>query len=127
MDLKDAFFYIQIHDDSQYLTTFHFDGQYYKYNCLPFGLSVSPFQMQMFSNAIAQRFRALGAMAWGHIDDFVIAHLSESDLKQIMRQVLQDFIHCGVLIIHINYPLIFFVLKGDDSDYEYEDVYGKYI
>lgn len=98
LDLKDAFFHINIHKDSQYVTTFRFDGVYYKYTCLPFGLSVSPFHMQMFSNAISRRFRDLGATAWGHIDDFVVAHLSKDTLRDIMKQVITELIHTGVLI-----------------------------
>lgn len=60
LDLKDAFFHINIHPDSQYITTFRFNNKYFKFTCLPFGLSVSPFYMQMFANSIADRFRALG-------------------------------------------------------------------
>lgn len=34
LDLKDAFFHINIHPESQYVTTFKFDNKYYKYTCL---------------------------------------------------------------------------------------------
>lgn len=98
LDLKNAFFHINIHPDSQYVTTFRFWGEYFKYTCLPFGLSVSPFYMQMFSNCIAQRFRDLGAVTWGHIYDYVIAHDDRDILCEIMRMVLLELVHCGVLV-----------------------------
>lgn len=98
LDLKDAFFLINIHPDSQYVTTFKFEGKYFKYTCLPFGLSVSPFYMQMFSNCIASRFRELGLLTWGHIDDFVIAHDDYDFLKGVMKTVVRDLVDSGILI-----------------------------
>lgn len=98
LDLKDAFFHINIHKESQYITTFSFAGKYYKFTCLPFSLSISPFFMQMFANSIAQCFRDLGANAWGHIDDFLIAHCDASVLSRIMHSVLADLVDCQVLI-----------------------------
>lgn len=98
LDLKDAFFHIGIHPDSQYVTTFRFNGKYFRFTCLPFGLSVSPYHMQMLANCISDRFRQLGLLAWGHIDDFVVAHLDYDFVKQAFRQVLQELIECGVLI-----------------------------
>lgn len=98
LDLKDAFFHINIHPDSQYVTTFRFLGKYYKYTCLPFGLSVAPFYMQMFANCISQRFRTLGMTAWGHIDDFVISHKDPDQLRHTMKDVLRDLVLCGVRV-----------------------------
>lgn len=96
--LKGRLFHLNLHTDSQYVTTFRFNGHYYKYTCLPFGLSVAPFHMQMFANCISARFRELGALAWGHIDDFVIAHADQDTLRRIMRTVVLDLDRTGVLI-----------------------------
>lgn len=90
--LKYAFFHINIHPDSQCVTAFRFNGQYFKFTCLSFGLSVSLFFRQMLTNCIDSHFRVLS-----HIDDFVIAHLDYVTLKQIMKQVLLELVQCGVI------------------------------
>lgn len=70
LDLKDAFFHLSINTKSRYVTAFDHDNEHYQFCVLPFGLSVSPYYMQMLTNIIVTRFRELGLVAWGHIDDY---------------------------------------------------------
>lgn len=54
--------------------------------------------MQMFSNAITNRLRTLGAVDWGHIDDYAIAHDDCNALKEIMHTVLSDLVSAHVRV-----------------------------
>lgn len=65
---------ILIHPKSRYITTFEYNGKYYNFSYLPFGLSISPFFMQMFANYIAEKFREFGIFAWIHVDNLLAAH-----------------------------------------------------
>ena len=41
IDLKDAYFHVPIHPDSQYLLYFHVDKRTYQFKALPFGLATA--------------------------------------------------------------------------------------
>ena len=42
IDLKDAYFHVPIHPDSQHLLCFHIDKRTYQFKALPFGLATTP-------------------------------------------------------------------------------------
>ena len=44
IDLKDAYFHVPIHLDSQHLLHFHADKQTYQFKALPFGLATAPLE-----------------------------------------------------------------------------------
>ena len=44
VDLKDAYFHVPIHPDSQHLLCFHVDKRTYQFNDLPFGLATAPLE-----------------------------------------------------------------------------------
>ena len=42
MDLNDAYLQVPIHPDHQSILTFQWEQKWYKFTCLPFGLSSAP-------------------------------------------------------------------------------------
>lgn len=89
IDLKNAFFNIPLKQSSRYVTTFKYNYQYYQMNKLPMGLSIAPFVMQRFSNAIVDTIRPLVDFAWAHIDDILIASQSPTILKQVAETLVR--------------------------------------
>ena len=57
IDLKAAFFNIPLKESSRYVTTFIYNSVHYQMTKLPMGLSLSPFVMQKFSNAIIAKYK----------------------------------------------------------------------
>jgi len=57
IDFRSAFFNIPLKESSKHITNFKYDNCYYELNRLPMGLSIAPFVMQQFLNAIIKTIR----------------------------------------------------------------------
>lgn len=90
VDLKAAFFNIPLKQSSKFVTTFIYNGQRFTMNRLPMGLSISPFVMQRFLNAIIKKYQHLVNFAWGHIDDILMASKSATLLKSVALALVAD-------------------------------------
>lgn len=99
IDLKDAFFHLNVHKDSRYVTTFKHLNKYYRYCFLPFSMSVSPFYMQIFCNCITNRFVREGCLAWSHIDDILVGHTDSVILQDLLDHVFLDLALSQLLLI----------------------------
>jgi hypothetical protein len=88
IDFRHAFFNIPLHPKSKFITCFKNQDKYYAFNFLPFGISVAPYIMQKFLNAICSWIRDRGVHAWGHIDDILIACQDRQLLKTTMAELL---------------------------------------
>lgn len=95
LDLKDAFHNIPLKDSSKYITTFRYDKKYYSLNKLPMGLSISPFVMQRFTNAILNSVRSRLVRCWGHIDDMLLAHTDPEVLRNIVLELVEKLTSVG--------------------------------
>ncbi len=73
LDLSAAFFNIPLKESSKFITTLEYGGKLFVANKLPMGLSLAPFVMQRFANAIAQVARLHISYVWAHIDDILLA------------------------------------------------------
>lgn len=65
----------------------------YRFAKPPFGLSVSPFYMQMLTNTIVQRFRNSGLTVWNLTDDFMLGHLDQTVLSAVLTDLCRANIH----------------------------------
>ena len=88
IDLKNAFYNIAIHKKSRYLTTFWYEGRYYRFKYLPFGISIAPFFMHMMSNYIVKHFTDKGLFSWVHLDDLIAISDDPTLLKSILNEII---------------------------------------
>lgn len=88
-DFASAFFNIPLKEESKHITTFKFAGKFYVLNKLPMGLSLAPYVMQKFLNAILGVIRPLVQYAWGHIDDILLAHEDPRTLREAVKLLLE--------------------------------------
>ncbi len=88
MDFASAFFNIPLKEESKYITTFKFAGEYFVLNRLPMGLSIAPYVMQRFLNAILNVVRPEVSHAWGHIDDMLLADENPTVLRTVVKNLL---------------------------------------
>ena len=78
LDLKDAYFQIQIIPRHRPFLRFAFDGQVFQYTVLPFGLSLAPRTFTKCMDAALAPLRSRGMRILNYLDDWlIIAHSTE--------------------------------------------------
>ncbi len=80
LDLKDAYFHIQIAPHHRRLLRFAFEGVAYQYTILPFGLSLAPHTFTKCMDAALSLRRQLGIRILNYLDDCLILAQSEDAL-----------------------------------------------
>ena len=73
IDFTNAFFNIPLHEKSKHVTTFRYGGKFYKWEVLPFGISIAPYVMQKHLQALITEIKKHTPYVWGHIDDVIVA------------------------------------------------------
>lgn len=90
IDIRSAFFNIPLKESSKHITNFRYGNSNFELNRLPMGLSIAPYVMQQFLNAIIQKYRPLLTRVWGHIDDVLLAHKNANKLRAVVKSLLKD-------------------------------------
>ncbi|XDV31009.1 hypothetical protein PO909_033786 [Leuciscus waleckii] len=80
LDLKDAYFQIQIIPRHRPFLRFAFDGQVYQYTVLPFGLSLAPRTFTKCMDSALAPLRTQGMRILNYLDDWLILAQSEEEL-----------------------------------------------
>lgn len=69
IDLKDAYFLINIHQESRKYLRFKFNGNLYQFNVLPFGLNTAPYVFTKIMKPVARLLRSMGYLSTFYLDD----------------------------------------------------------
>lgn len=86
-DINDAFRYIRLRTDVQFLLGFAFQGLFYYERCLPFGLSPAPGIFELFATTVNDLILFMGVVACFHyMDDFICVS------STVREQALKDFL-----------------------------------
>ena len=72
IDLKDGFLHIPVRECDRKYLGFYWDGQYYQYKKLPFGLSLSPYYFCKILRPVISYLRSLGIRVVVYVDDFIL-------------------------------------------------------
>ncbi len=78
LDLKDAYFYIQVAPHHRRFLRFTFEGVAYQYKVLPFGLSLAPRTFTRCMDAALSPLRQMGIRILNYLDDWLILAQSEA-------------------------------------------------
>jgi len=101
-DLSSGYYHVELHKDFHTYVAFQFDGIYYQFAVLPFGLAIAPYVFTRITRALLTKWRREGAKCIGYIDDFVFfgALVSGSLTLFIQQQArqLDDLFRCGFLV-----------------------------
>lgn len=85
LDLKDAFFHIELHEDVRHLTTFMTANGLMRFKRLPFGLSIAP---ELFQKVMEKIFlKCKGVIVY--LDDILIYGAGETELQQRVNLVME--------------------------------------
>lgn len=93
LDLKDTYHLVPIAEPQRKLLRFRFNGDYYEYTCLPFGLNVGPFVFTKLLKPIAFFLRNQGFKSVVYLDDFLLIEGYFSDCAEninVTCSVLQE-------------------------------------
>ncbi len=91
VDLKDAFFHIQIAPYHRWFLRFDFEGTAYQYSVLPFGLALAPRTFSKCIDAALSPLRTSGMRILNYLDDWLILAQSQDTLIS----------HIDSLLIHL--------------------------
>ena len=81
LDLKDAYFHVQIRSSDRKWLRFLWDGQVYQYKVLPFGLSLSPWAFTRLVRDLLEICRAQRTRLHTYIDDWLVLASNRIDCR----------------------------------------------
>jgi hypothetical protein len=94
LDIRQAFYRIQIYPDSEDLTTFRIQYRTYKIKVVPFGLTNSPATYQYYINNIL--FDYLDNFCTAYLDDILIYSENKLEYKTQVKKVLEYLKKAGL-------------------------------
>ncbi len=95
LDLKDAYFHIQIAPHHRRFLRFAFEGVAYQYTVLPFGLSLAPRTFTKCMDAALSPLRQMGIRILNYLDDWLILAQSEVELLSHRTLILSHLERLG--------------------------------
>ena len=82
LDIKDAFLLVPVHKSSQKYLRFRFQEKCYQFQCLPFGLSTSPYVFTKILKPVLKYLRKRGFISSIYLDDILcIANSPDESLR----------------------------------------------
>ena len=88
LDLKNAFFHVDIEEKSKKYTSFVTDNDQYEFNKVPFGLSTSPLTFQRYINRVFKDLLKDGTVII-YLDDIIIPAQDEQEALERLIRVLE--------------------------------------
>ncbi|KAL4536654.1 hypothetical protein Ndes2526A_g06164 [Nannochloris sp. 'desiccata'] len=97
VDLESAYHHIDIHPAFWQFLGFYWQGQYYVFRSLPFGLCIAPWVFTKVTRVLVQHWRSRGRRLLHYLDDFLFAiHPSALiPFGLVQRRVLRDIQDAG--------------------------------
>ncbi|GJP47646.1 hypothetical protein CLOM_g6826 [Closterium sp. NIES-68] len=90
IDLKSGYHHVEIHHSCWKFLGFLFQGVYYSFRSLPFGLATAPFVFTELIKQLAKRWRASGMRVVPYVDDLLFLYNSHSLARSTSAAVVQD-------------------------------------
>ncbi|KAL0152776.1 hypothetical protein M9458_052499 [Cirrhinus mrigala] len=100
LDLKDAYFHIQIAPHHRRFLRFAFEGVAYQYTVLPFGLSLAPRTFMKCTDVALSPLRQRGIRILNYLDDWLVLAQSEAELLY-HRSLLLSHLECLGLKVNL--------------------------
>ncbi|KAL0168850.1 hypothetical protein M9458_037072, partial [Cirrhinus mrigala] len=98
VDLKDAYFHIQVAPHHRRFLRFAFEGVAYQFKVFPFGLALAPCTFTMCMNAALSPLRLSGMRVLNYLDDWLIIAQSRSVLEEHRLRLLAHLACLGLSV-----------------------------
>jgi ribonuclease HI len=98
MDLKSGYHHLDMHEDAWQYLGFQWEGQYYCFTQLPFGLAPACWAFTKLTRSVMTVFRQRGVRCTGYIDDSMYFNAERSALAETQVQVLTKHQELGFIV-----------------------------
>lgn len=98
LDLKDAYLTVPICPDHQDFLKFQWQGQIWKFQSLPFGLSSAPQMFTKLMKPIVALWRRLGIRFIMYLDDMLIMARTQEESRQHLATIVKVLMALGFII-----------------------------
>lgn len=97
LDMLDAFMMIAIHEIFKKYLRFLFQNQLYEFNCLPFGLNVSPYVFTKLLKPVINYLRAKGYKSVFYLDDIYLLGKTVKECNENVSTTMDLLLSLGFL------------------------------
>ena len=99
LDLSKGYHHVDMAEDSYQFLGFEWNGQYYVFTSLPFGLASAPWAFSKIIDVFVSRWRHLGHRCSGYLDDSIHAGQRKHELELfVSTHVLPDLENAGFIV-----------------------------
>lgn len=98
VDLKDAYYSIPIAEEDRKFLMFEWKGKYYRFTCLPNGLSSAPRIFTKILKPVYAHLRSIGHTCMGHIDDSLLVGQTFSSCQDNILDTVSLFTNLGFTV-----------------------------
>ncbi|KAL7295988.1 hypothetical protein TKK_0010545 [Trichogramma kaykai] len=98
IDIKDAYFLIPMSKRHKKYLRFQFHGIRYEFQCVPFGLSVSPYLFTKLLKPVVEKLRLKGFKSVVYLDDFLLLAKTEKKCAQNVEITSELLISLGFIL-----------------------------
>ncbi len=98
LDLKDAYFHVQIAPHHRRFLRFAFEGVAYQYTVLPFRLSLAPRTFTKCMDAALSPLRQMGIRILNYLDDWLVLAQSEAEILSHRALLLSHLERLGLRV-----------------------------
>ena len=96
IDLKDAFFHVLIHPDSQHWLCFHVDKQTYRFKALPLRLVTAPLYFMRIVKRLVLQSR--GIRVHQYLDDWLLRANTRHQCQLHTKELIHEIQELGFVI-----------------------------
>lgn len=97
-DLKSGYHHLDMHPTAWPYLGFKWEGTYYIFTQLPFGLAVAPWAFTKLMRQLLARYRKEGLRVTNMVDDFLFAAGTATESLQDQQQIIPDMKRHGLLL-----------------------------
>ena len=98
VDISSAYHHIHMHESSIPFLGFEWEGSYYAYTVLPFGLSTAPWIFTLVMSHCVRFLRSTGVELIAYLDDLIFAHATPREALSAAQKMLHILPRFGWLI-----------------------------
>ncbi|XP_036150166.1 uncharacterized protein LOC105830632 [Monomorium pharaonis] len=98
LDLENAYFLIPVNKNSSKYLRFIFQGQYFEFVCLPFGLNVAPLIFTKVMRPVVNQLRKKGLLSIIYLDDILLVASSRQSCTNNVTASIELLEHLGFII-----------------------------
>jgi hypothetical protein len=97
-DLTLGYYHVGLHPRTRAYTGFSGKGEYYQYNCLPFGMKSAPWVFSKVMRELVMYWRKSGISVLPYMDDLFFSRKGEQVCLRLFLRVWKDFFSAGISI-----------------------------